>query len=180
MIVHGGESADLLVSAQVLRAHLTASKFATMDSQESRVGSTHITAEFEKLRERAVQLFSGMHNIPSFGKCQWQPYFNSVFDAYNRLWKFQQVNVSMTREKTMSDTQIDMRSGINRILRRNIEKFCSKMEFLNDGRSVKWAQKSDKSTIFSISARATEPISLKLGNSIPLCVIELTLKYEPE
>merc|ERR1712137_219378 len=48
--------------------------------------------------ERSQQLFSGLRDVPQFGK-QWQPYFQRTFEVYTKLWKFQQIHRSVLESK---------------------------------------------------------------------------------
>lgn len=64
-------------------------------SEVTPVSSTDLSAErivdkFALLRERAVQLFEGLRDLPQYGQALWENYFRRTFDAYNSLWKFQQ------------------------------------------------------------------------------------------
>mmetsp|Transcript_127969 Transcript_127969/g.190641 ORF Transcript_127969/g.190641 Transcript_127969/m.190641 type:complete len:565 (+) Transcript_127969:22-1716(+) len=53
-----------------------------------------IIDEYSSLLDRSQQLFSGLRDVPQFGK-QWQPYFQRTFEVYTKLWKFQQINRSV-------------------------------------------------------------------------------------
>lgn len=59
-----------------------------------------IIDEYLALLDRSQQLFSGLRDLPNFGK-QWQPYFQRTFEVYTKLWKFQQIhrNVLETKER---------------------------------------------------------------------------------
>jgi len=48
--------------------------------------------------ERSQQLFSGLRDVPQFGK-QWQPYFQRTFEVYTKLWKFQQIHRTVLESK---------------------------------------------------------------------------------
>jgi len=63
----------------------------TMDEQR-------IIDEYTTLLERSQQLFSGLREVPQFGK-QWQPYFQRTFEVYTKLWKFQQVHRSVLENR---------------------------------------------------------------------------------
>ena len=42
------------------------------------------------LKDRAIQLFDGLRDLPQYGQGLWESYFRRTFDAYNSLWKYQQ------------------------------------------------------------------------------------------
>ena len=46
--------------------------------------------QYQRLKERAVQLFDGLRDLPAYGQIFWEGWFRRTFDAYNCLWKFQQ------------------------------------------------------------------------------------------
>ena len=46
--------------------------------------------QHEQAKERAVTLFDGLRDLPVYGQRMWEGWFRRTFDAYNRLWKFQQ------------------------------------------------------------------------------------------
>jgi len=46
--------------------------------------------QHEQTKERAAILFDGLRDLPVYGQRMWEGWFRRTFDAYNRLWKFQQ------------------------------------------------------------------------------------------
>ena len=46
--------------------------------------------QHEQVKERAAILFDGLRDLPVYGQRMWEGWFRRTFDAYNRLWKFQQ------------------------------------------------------------------------------------------
>eukprot|EP00052_Salpingoeca_macrocollata_P002970 m.33428 g.33428 ORF g.33428 m.33428 type:complete len:632 (-) comp12893_c0_seq1:31-1926(-) len=48
-----------------------------------------IVRRFEQLRQRTSELFTDLHDLPQFGKHQWQAYFSRTFQAFSELWSLQ-------------------------------------------------------------------------------------------
>jgi hypothetical protein len=46
--------------------------------------------QHEQTKERAAILFDGLRDLPVYGQRMWEGWVRRTFDAYNRLWKFQQ------------------------------------------------------------------------------------------
>ncbi|XP_065830194.1 protein SCAI-like isoform X2 [Oscarella lobularis] len=58
-----------------------------------------VVQEFTYLLEKSKQLFSGIRDLPQFGRKHWPGYFARTFDVYTRLWKFQQKHRKVLDEK---------------------------------------------------------------------------------
>eukprot|EP01103_Thecamoeba_quadrilineata_P016025 TRINITY_DN523_c0_g1_i2.p1 TRINITY_DN523_c0_g1~~TRINITY_DN523_c0_g1_i2.p1 ORF type:complete len:308 (+),score=50.66 TRINITY_DN523_c0_g1_i2:1092-2015(+) len=57
-----------------------------------------ICDEYSALFEKSQQLFTGLRDLPQFGK-QWLPYFQKTFEVYTKLWKFQQQHRNVLENK---------------------------------------------------------------------------------
>lgn len=50
-----------------------------------------ICAGFASLMERSQELFTGLRELPQFGK-EWKQHFQATFEVYTKLWKYQQMH----------------------------------------------------------------------------------------
>jgi len=48
-----------------------------------------IVQEFLSLVEKSQQFFSGLRDLPAYGR-EWQTYFTKTFEVFTKLWRFQQ------------------------------------------------------------------------------------------
>lgn len=74
-------------------------------------------AKFKQLQRRAKELFSGLRELPLFGRDQWRPYFTRTFDVFNQLWDMQQKHrVVLTQDVGLQRSDIgDIASKIGQL-----------------------------------------------------------------